>query len=594
MDITRREALRRVLIGGTALATGLGLSGCGDSSSSAQSENDLIVLNAKIFTSNTNYPWAETLAVKNGRLIYVGDTETPKALNITAKKYLNAEGRTIIPGFVDNHCHVVWMGAMAGIMNMEPFQAQSLEDLKKMMTRYASAHPELPFIIGLGWTYSYIPGGMPTKEMADEILSDRPLVLWSSGGQTGWVNTQMLRRMMEKNPQAYQSLIPRLDANNQPTGVFMNFVSFNFLDFFTEEELTADIYAGMAAGAKQILAEGISRGVTTYNDIQLYKTFLPFLIQYSEEGLFKNLRLRGSYYVSQVSLKDEAQLKQDLTEWISYSVYNSEQLKLGDSVKLYIDGVGGSHTAFLLEPYADKPDEYGTPFWTQEDFNKVCRLIDGMGLQLCTHANGGAGQRRIINSYEQVSYQNSAWDARHRIEHCELPHPDDWARMGDLGIHGAVQPSHVFDVSQEYVDLYGIERVQRFMPWKSMVDNGVPLSFGSDWSAAPVNPLPGLFMAKYRLTLMGKPWGTNDDSLDMDQAVRAYTLGSAIDLKMEAEIGSLEIGKCADFVILKEDIFADNWPTWFDPTTFDPFTDFNDKIFLTVFNGEAVFEEETT
>ena len=94
----------------------------------------------------------------------------------------------------------------------------------------------------------------------------------------------------------------------------------------------------------------------------------------------------------------------------------------------------------------------------------------------------------------------------------------------------------------QYVDLYGLERVQRFMPWKSMVDNGVPLSFGSDWSAAPVNPLPGLFMAKYRLTLMGEPWGANDDSLDMGQAVRAYTMGSAIDLKMEDDIGSLEIG----------------------------------------------------
>jgi len=93
---------------------------------------------------------------------------------------------------------------------------------------------------------------------------------------------------------------------------------------------------------------------------------------------------------------------------------------------------------------------------------------------------------------------------------------------------------------------------------------------------------------------MGEPWGANDDSLDMDQAVRAYTMGSAIDLKMEDDIGSLEIGKCADFVILKEDIFADNWPTWFDPTTFDPFTDFNDKIFMTVFNGEPVFEEEAT
>jgi predicted amidohydrolase YtcJ len=474
---------------------------------------------------------------------------------------------------------------------MEPFQAQSLADLKKMMTQYAAQHPDRPFVIGLGWTYHYIPGGMPTKEMADDILADRPLVLWSSGGQTGWVNTKMLNRMMNANPAAYRSLMPVIGSDNQPTGVFLNFVAFNFLDYFSPDEVTDEIHAGMAMGVRQILAEGVSRGTTTYNDIQLKKPFLPHLLQYANDGFFDRVRLRGSYYVSQESLKDEAGLKKDLAAWIGYGKYNSPHLKLGDSVKLYIDGVGGSHTAFLLEPYADRPGEYGTPFWTQADFNRVCWIVDDMGLQICTHANGGAGQRRIINGYEHVSQTNSAWDARHRIEHCELPHPDDWSRMGDLNIHAAMQPSHIFGVNQEYIDLYGPERVRRFMPWKGLLDQGVPLSFGSDWSAAPVNPLIGLFMAKHRLCLIGRPWGQNDYSIDMDQAVRAYTIGSARDLKMESEVGSLEVGKFADFVILEEDVFDEKWPKWLDLSTFNPYVDFNDKVFMTVFNGQVVFQK---
>jgi len=550
--------------------------------------SDLVVLNANIFTCDEKNPYARALAVKGERICYVGDNNGVVDYIGPDTRVVDGGGRMVVPGFVDNHAHVLWIGALRAFM-VSLFEAKSLDDIKNILLNYSSKNPDHNVIMGVGWMSEYIPGGIPDKALADGIMSDRPLFLMSYSGNSGWVNSKALNIMKEKNPGALRKLNPKIDeTTGEPTGVFMDFFGFNPFDYFSIEEISHNAEEKMFASIKSILDEALKTGVTTANDIQLFKPVIPLILKFKEKGLFDKNRVWSAYYVDHSSLEDEEQLKKDLQDWLeTVKKHRDKNLLLSKAVKLYIEGVYSNHTSYLLEPYSDKPSERGRNLWSQEDLNRVMEIIDSMGLQTCTHCTGDGGIRMVINACEHINKLHGPGDARHRLEHCELPHPDDYKRIADLDIYASMQPTHACGDNMAK-SRYGPERIHRFMPWGSLEKAGVNLSFGSDWCAGPVNPVYGLLISATRMNCAGETnWGP-EEKVSLENAIRHYTIDSAKALKLEKDIGSLEVGKYADFALFSINLFdITSW--WFLLVHEIELGKLDDFVIMTVLGGKIVY-----
>jgi len=575
-------------------AIGLLILGCSSDGGSAAS--DLVIMNAKVFTSNATNPWAQAVAVSDGRITYVGDDSGVLAYIGRNTHVVDAHGNMLTPGFIDNHCHVLWIGALQALMTKELYKATSVDEIRTFVQKYASDNPDHAIVMGVGWKYDYIPGEMPDKNLGDSIISDRPMLLMSYGGNSGWLNSVAVEQLKQRNATAFRHLAPAIDSEGEYTGVLMHFHAFNPLDFYSIEELGLNIKLKMFDEITKTLNDGLSYGVTGYNDVQIYKSFISMLLEFRDQGGLDNVRVRGSYYVGSHSLEDEKGLKSNLEYWKSLHTAESDShLVLGDSVKLYIEGVLDSHTCLLLEPYTDEPNNYGEATWTQEDFNKIIEIIDEMGIQCCTHAIGDGGIRRVINAYENAITVNGYRDARHRLEHCDLPEPtQDQPRMAQLGIYAAMQPNHFFGNSNAE-KLLGLDRMQRFEPWGSLEKLEINLSFGSDWAAGLLNPIYGLFLATQRLNYKFEDnWGPGEKIL-IENALRHYTIDSANALRLEKEIGSIEVGKYGDFVLFNIDLrtIASDWFLLEYPIHVEGMevTGWEDFVVMTVVGGKIVYQK---
>lgn len=551
----------------------------------------LVVLNARIFTSNPDQPKAKALAVDGKRFCYVGDRKGALDFIGPDTRVVDAGGRRLTPGFVDNHCHVLWIGGLLSMMPASYYACTNWADIEATLRARDKEAPNQPFVGGIGWKMDQVPGGVPRKEILDGVIPDRPVILMSYSGQCGWLNSKAVDLCAERNPAAFESLGPVRDAETGDfTGELQHFHAFNFLDFFPWSVIGESAQAEFKAAMTDAINGALSVGVTTMNDVQIYTDFIPFLLEFRDEGGMDKARFRCSFYVGHERLENEQALLDDLKGWQELDSSKSDaHLNVGQSLKFYIDGTADNRTCFMDEPFSNDPDNIGDPVWSQEDFNRIIAEADRLGLQACTHSIGDAGIHRVVNAYENARVVNGPRDSRHRVEHCEMPRPEDRVRMGKAGILAAMQPTHFYgDAMVE--EAFGPERIQRFMPWHSLEKAGVSLSFGSDWCAGPNNPVYGLLIAATRMNYKGDTdWGPKE-KVRPEDAVRHWTRDSAYALFMEEEAGSIEVGKWADFVLFNTDpLKVDS--LWFllthdlDLGTMDDFVDW------TVVDGQTVYRK---
>ncbi len=508
---------------------------------------DLLIRNGHVFTVEDALPWAEAVAVSDGRISWVGsDADAPNA-----DETIDARGRLLLPGFVDAHNHVR-LGAVGTAVQLSG--ARSLEEIRARVAAFAREHPAEEWIEGEGWNYSAIPGGIPTARDLDGVTLARPAFLFSYDVHTVWMDREALERLgiVKGSGDVPFGRVAR-DADGEPTGFITDFA---VMGLSREGQAALEgVLPSFAEGRRyERMIESLDMaarfGITTVVEPQNSVDDLQLFGRARDEGTMRS-RLIAALFLPPGTTEDELDAFEDARR-----TYDDDRLRVGP-IKLYIDDVIEPRTAAMLEPYAHRPDEVGHLFWEPEAFADLMVRLERRGFQTFTHATGDRGIRTVLDAVEHARRVNGPRDARHQIVHVECVHPDDLPRFAELGVVACMQPRHAApEIVGEWRDNVGPARWPSAFPWRSLHDAGAKLAFSSDWNVAEMDPLIGVYTALTRASLDGAERWTPEQCLDLVTTVRAYTLGSAYANFADADRGSITPGKHADLVVLSDDLFA--------------------------------------
>jgi predicted amidohydrolase YtcJ len=510
---------------------------------------DLIVVNGKVYTGDQD-DLAEAVAVRGNTVVRVGSNGEIRRLRRAQTTVIDARGGAVVPGFNDAHAHVISGGLSLDQVNLS--EAQTVDDIKDTIRLWSHAHPERAWITGRGWYYQPFNGAMPTRQMLDALVPDRPAYLIAYDGHTGWANTAALEAAgitrRTKNP-AGGAIVH--DSRGEPTGALKE-TAMALMNSVTPQPTEEDRLAAIRAA----MDEAHSLGVTSVQDAGGSAADLELYDRLRKRG---ELTLRVYQALGADATLTEAGL--DELDRVRERFADDPLLKTG-AIKLVADGVIESHTAAMLEPYANRHGK-GDARLTPEQLNRVVGMLDRRGWQVMTHAIGDAAVRMTLDAYEAAARSNPLPERRrrHRIEHIETIDPADVPRFGALGVVAAFQPVHATP-SPTPGDVWsaniGPERASRGWLWSSIARARGPIAFGSDWPVMTLDPLRGLHVAVTRTTIDGRPKGgwIPSERLPIRQAIQGYTRDAAWASFDEQRKGTLTRDMLADIVVLSEDIFS--------------------------------------
>jgi len=534
---------------------------------------DTLVINARIYTVNSQQPWAEALAIRGDKILAVGSAKDVAAYRGPATKVIDAQGRLVLPGFTD--CHIHFMDGSMGLTQVDLNGTKSIAEIQKRVKDYAAAHPKEPWITGMGWTYpTFGPSALPDKKFLDEVVPARPVYLVAFDGHTSWANSKALAAagITRETPDPPNGKIVR-DEKGEATGALKesagDLVS-KLLPKPSREERLAALRLGIHEANKFGLVRVHSAG-QDFEWLDLYDE-----LRHSGE---LTVRFYVAYFL------DPPQLTPDAIEKIEQArrTYRDEWIS-GGVVKTMLDGVVEAHTAAMLAPYSDDPTQSGKLFWDPAKYKEAVTELDRRGLQIFTHAIGDKAVRLALDAYQEAAEANHTQDARPRIEHIETITAQDIPRFGKLSVIASFQPLHAYpdeDTLNIWVRNVGPERAQRAWVWHSIESTGGLLAFGSDWPVVTLNPWPGVQNALTRQTTEGDPPGgwIPKERISLADAIKGYTLGAAFAGHREKTEGSLEPGKLADLIVLSQDLFK------IEPTDIG-----KTEVLLTMVGGKVVYQ----
>jgi predicted amidohydrolase YtcJ len=513
---------------------------------------DLIVVNARVYAGDGASELAEAVAVRGNKVIRVGTNTEIRRLRRAQTTVIDAKGGAVLPGFNDAHAHFINGGL--SIDQVSLLEARTLDEIKDTVRVWAETHPEREWITGRGWYYQPFTGGLPTRQMLDALVPDRPAYLTAYDGHTGWANTRALKlagiTRRTKNPA--NGTIVKDARTGEPTGVLKE-SAMQLMHAASPQPTREDKVAAIRDG----LEEAHSFGVTSVQNAGGSPEDLE---------LYNELRKRGALTlrVYQALTADASLTDADLDrlEQVRTRFADDPLLKTG-AIKLMADGVIETHTAAMLEPYANRPATKGHANFTPEQLNKIVGMLDRRGWQVMTHAVGDAAVRMTLDAYEAAAKANAAPQRgrRHRIEHIETIDPADIKRFGKLGVIASMQPLHALP-SPAGDDVWsaniGPERAARAWVWNSIARARGTVTFGSDWPVVTIDPLMGLHVAVNRTTLDGLPKGgwLPAERMQLRKAVDDYTKNAAWASYDELRKGTLSRDMLADLVVLSDDIFS--------------------------------------
>ncbi|MGI9233597.1 MAG: amidohydrolase [Woeseiaceae bacterium] len=554
------------------------LAGCSPSSGPADgAAADRVFLNGAVYTADEERSWAEAVAVTDGRIVYVGDNESAASYIASDTEIVDLVGQMMLPGFHDSHIHIM-IGTMAG-EECSLLRLQTPEDVAARLKECTS----LPgigtdgWILGGGWGEWLWPEANPQKGLLDLMFPDQPVYLESSYGHAAWVNSKAMQIVGLNTDTASPpaGVIERDAETGEPSGTLRDSAMLLVKDRLppmTPAQRVDRVRAGMA------LAHSV--GITAVIEPGLDGELLAPILHLADIDEL-DMRVLGSLSPInwQPGVFDEGvfEFLQGREQW------RRENLDV-DSVKIYMDGVIEYGTSPLLEPYEDEQYGSGEYFYNQEDVSRYFTRFDEMGLQVHVHAIGDAAIRRALDGFEAMRQANGTSDNRHQIVHLQLIHEDDRPRFAELNVAAVFQPLWAYpDPSALELDIpmLGEERTWEMYPIASVQKAGGRIVGGSDYFVTDLNPLHAIEVAITRqdpYTNDG-PVLNEDERVDLETMIDAYTINGAYQMGLEAEQGSIEVGKRADLVVLDRNLFE------------LPAAEINEaRVMMTIFDGRTVYE----
>ena len=525
---------------------------------------DLIVVNGRVLTMDEDHPAAEAIAVRDGRIVAVGDGKAIAALKGPATRVIDAQGGSVVPGFIEAHMHL-FSGA-AELAHLQLAGLHGFDALRDAIRAYAAERPDAPMLVGQGVDYSVLGAERVTRHHLDAILPDRPFCMAAPDHHTVWANTKALEAagiLRGRTLGPGNEIV--IGEDGLANGELREGEAFGpVLALAGEERVRLGLSTGgepdPAPSAAERAADGdimrrglawcAKHGITSIQNMDgnLYQLELLAEIE-AEEGLPCRIRIPFHFKnFMDLSMLDKASMMAER--------YRSEWLASG-MVKVFFDGVLDSWTAVMLEPYADRPDWLGEPLFTPERFKELAVAIDRRGLQIAVHSIGDGAVRAVLDGYEAARKANGARDSRHRVEHIEVISNADVSRFKALGAIASMQPPHPPGAMgfplEPTVSRIGRARWPLSYAWRTLKNAGAHIVFASDWPVSPIDPIRGMQAAMLR-----KQWAESDpdQSFSLMEALAAYTVEGAYAEFAETAKGRLKPGFMADLVVLSADIEA--------------------------------------
>ncbi len=554
-------------------------------SHSAPAKADLVLRNGRIYTMDAARSWAESVAIQDGKILYVGDDAGVQSLIGPNTTTIRLAGRFVLPGFVDGHVHPISAG-----IEMEQCDLADYDTKKEMVAaikKCAEEDPVAAWVIGNTWALPVFPGANPQKEWLDEIIPDRPVLLTAADGHSIWVNSKALEMagITKDTPDPQNGRIER-NAKGEPSGTLRESASSLVYDIAPKETLEQKITA-----LQRALYKMNSFGITGFNDASVSDSSTPGgaggldVYREADKRGILTARVVTSMYADPDGSMDKVMQQVEKFKRLR-SEYTSKNVQ-ATAIKIFEDGVIEANTAAMLHPYLDKANDVGSLNWEPEKLNPFVEQLDKEKFQIHFHAIGDRAIRVALTSLEAARKANGVRDARHMIAHLELIDPSDIPRFASLQVVPVWQPLWAYAdayITDLTIPKLGEARSRWLYPIHSVLVTGATTAMGSDWSVSSVNPLDGIEVAITRQSPEGptasdKPF-IPEERIELKDALAAYTIGSAYVTFRDRETGSIEPGKLADIIVLDQNLF-----------TIPPAQLSEVKVLLTLLGGKEVYRD---
>jgi hypothetical protein len=529
---------------------------------------DLMIVNATVRTLDSNRPLAEAVAVFGNRVLAVGSQRQLESLQGPATRRIDAGRRLVLPGFNDAHVHFLSGGFQLARLDLRA--ARTPDEFIARVSAWAARTPAGEWILGGEWDHERWPGSsLPTRAWIDAVTPHHPVWLRRLDGHMALANSRALElaRVTRATPDPPGGRVVRDPVTGEPTGLLKDAAM-----AWVDRVVPGPTFEQKVAAARAATGHAASLGVTSVQEVDAWEHL----------GVYQELARRGELRTRLYGLAPLADWEQVAASGRS-APFGDERIRAG-GLKAFADGSLGSHTALFFEPYADDPAQHGLvsdEFLAGEALEDRVRRADSAGLQVAIHAIGDRANDLVLSLFERVMRQNEPRDRRFRIEHAQHLRPQDIPRLARAAVVASMQPYHAADDGRWAEKRVGPVRCQTTYAFRALLDSGAVVAFGSDWTVAPLDPLQGIAAAVTRRTLDGRhPDGwVPAQKITVEEAVRAYTLGSAFAEFQETVKGTITPGKLADLVLLDRDIFR-----------VEPGEIERAKVVLTLLDGQVVYE----
>ena len=510
---------------------------------------DLLITGGRVYTADYRRPWAEAVLMRGDRIAYVGSASEARALAAPGAEHVHLHGGLVLPGFNDSHIHTNWGGDALQMLDLAG--VVTLEDLGERLRRYAAQHPEREWIEGTGLGYEALFAEAVPRLVLDAAVADRPVYLRALDWHTSWSNTNALARagILDGADVPLPNEVV-LDDEGRATGMLKERLAFTLVDRCIPAPTPAAAEARLLEAMRYLNGMGVTSVQNMHGDPELFEQY---------QALGERQTVHALHYMR---LREDTPIS-TLEEFAAMARRYRSGWNRVNGVKFFIDGVVESKTAMMLAPYADGSGDLGVPDMDPGVYRELVLASDRLGLQIATHAIGDRGVRTALDAYEGAMEANGTRGRRrNRIEHIEVLHWDDLPRFALSGITASMQPLHCAPTidpdATPYASLVGPERLPNSFAWRSLLESGARLSFGSDWPIVTPDVMQGLHVALTRTSTGGLPRGgyQPQQRLTLAQALDAYTHGAAYAEFQEAEKGQLQPGMQADVTVLSRDLFS--------------------------------------